>query len=106
IADELKKYLLENFEFQQSIINPGSEALFIYHGHIGKPLLIKVYYVTDINQQNILIKLIDEFFKTQNKNQRKVLFYEGESWIKGETAAGYITHHRGEEKILKEIFIK
>src|SRR5690606_19181297 len=44
IADELKKYLLENFEFQQSIINPGSEALFIYPGHIGKPLLIKVYY--------------------------------------------------------------
>ena len=106
IADELKKYLLENFEFQQSIINPDSEALFIYLGHIGEPLLIKIYYVTDLNQQNILIKLIDEFFQKQDKKQRKILFHESESWIKGTTEAGYVTHHRGEEKILKEIIIK
>lgn len=106
ITDELKKYLLENFKFQQSIINPDSEALFIYPGHIGGPLLVKVYYVTVPNEQNILIKLIDEFFQTQSKNQRKILFYESESWIKGETADGYITHSRGVEKILKEVFIK
>lgn len=106
IAGELKKYLLENFEFQQSIINPGSEALFIYPGHIGEPLLIKIYYVVVSNEQNMLIKLIDEFFQKQDKKQRKILFYESESWIKGKTDAGYITHHRGEEKILKEIFIK
>ena len=106
IADELKKHLLKSFEFQQSIINPDSKALFIYPGHIGKPLLIQIYYVTTLNEQNMLIKLIEEFLQKLEKKQRKILFYESESWIKGKTAEGYETHHRGQEKILKEVFIK
>lgn len=106
VADKLKKRLLEKYEFQKSIINPDTEALFIYPGHIGEPLLIKVYYVTDLNEQNVLTKYIEDFFQEQNRNQRKILFYESESWIKGETTEGYETHHRGKEKILKEVFIK
>lgn len=106
VISELKNYLLENFEFQPSIIHPGSEAFFLYQGHIGEALLIKIYYVIASNDQNEVVKLIDEFFQKQDKKQRKILFYESESWIKGTTEAGYVTHHRGEEKILKEIIIK
>ena len=104
--DNLEKFLLEKFEFEQSVIVPDHKALFISAGHINQALTIEIYYVTELDKLNILINLIEEFFKDQNRNQRKIRFYERENWIEKKSPGGYKINSRGQEKIIQEILIK
>ena len=111
IIEKLRKYLLERIDFKQSVITTDQKALFINDGYIKEPLLITIYYVMDTDQQNHILELIDAFFKTQKKTQRKVIFIEKENWIKEEHYSEEhkiksVSHHRGEETIIKTITIK
>lgn len=105
IVDELKAYLLQNFIFEQSIVNTDVKALFISLGDISKPLLIKTYYVVEERKQEELLGFIHTFFESIEKTQCKIQFLEKEVWIetKGEKSTSY---SRGEEKVIKEVLMK
>ena len=105
--EELREILTSNYKFQK-FQNPyikNQDALFISSGGITYPFSIKFYYVTTQEDQNKLLKLIDDFFEEIPQKQRKISFYEAENWIT-EEKGNKIHEYRGEEKLLLEKIVK
>lgn len=105
--ESLKNILLSNYDFQ-NFKNPylkKQKALILRGGGISYPLSISMYYVTDQEDQNRLLKLIEDFFKDIPQKQRKISFYESDNWIseeEGNTVRGY----SGEKILLLEKIVK
>ncbi|WP_118973890.1 hypothetical protein [Taibaiella koreensis] len=78
----LETYLTGHFTFATSeYIRPGEPALFLRQGNISSPLEIAIYHVTEAHEQEALLQLIDHFFASIEKFQRRVCFFEKETWI-------------------------
>lgn len=105
--EELRKLLISRYKFK-NFKNPYINTLKAFHitsGGISYPFSIKFYYVTSEEDQNLLLKLIDNFFEEIPEKQRKISFYESEIWIREEEENG--THeYKGEEKLLFETVVK
>jgi len=104
---ELKEMLTSNYEFQNFKM-PYINTLKAFHitgGGISYPFSIKFYYVTRKEDQNKLLKLIDNFFKEIPRKQRKISFYEAENWII-EKDGNKTNEYKGEEKLLLERIVK
>ena len=108
-VDELKKSLTDNFLFQKSIYwesyFQNCPAIFLQSGSFTRPLTIQIYYVTSEIEQNPIIKFIDKFLSQTELNQAKIVFLESENWIRTDNSTGTVSFHRGEEKVLKTVFL-
>jgi hypothetical protein len=91
IIDKLYEYLLnsypfelklydDNYNYSYSLPNTkGIKALEVYQGHILTPLTISVWYVTEKKEQELVLSIIKDFFKQEEKYQRRIVFYEAET---------------------------
>jgi hypothetical protein len=107
--DELKASLLTNFKFQNSvdvkIYRQEHSAVFLQAGSFTSPLTIKIYYVFSEKEQSLILDFVNELLSKTESNQAKIMFLESENWIKTEHPSGTISHFKGEEKILKEVYL-
>jgi hypothetical protein len=119
IIDKLYEYLLgaypfklklydDDYRYSYSLPNTkGIKALEVHYGYILRPLTISVWYVTEKEQQKLVLNIIEQFFKQEQeeKYQRKVIFYEAETpriEIENEAEGwGYTT--KEDEVVLLEI---
>jgi hypothetical protein len=100
----LEEYLVGNFDFQPSLLEPQEQkrAVFVFAGSYRKPMTVAVYYVTRADKQDLIVKLISEFLADFSLNQSRIVFYEAE--LTNTSSLTGVTR-RGEERILREIFV-
>jgi hypothetical protein len=107
IVESLRNILnrtIESKKFRK--YNLKSENLFhLKSGGISYPLSIKFYYITEKEDQEKLLKQIEDFFKDIPQKQRQVRFYESENWITKKDQYG-ILKYKGDETILFEDLIR
>ena len=109
---QLEAYLKTYFtfpEFRYSIFHqdqPDRSAIQVSKGNIRKPLSIDVYYITEQDQQQQLIQLVDTFFERIAKRQRLIRFYEKEDVICKTLPNGGHSQERREGNVLREVEIK
>lgn len=106
-AKFLYNYLIEKFEFRESIapksyIFPEHRAICFRPGTFTRPFTITIYYVAEESRQDEMLKAIDGFLKPTGKDQVKVTFYEAENWVSLITPQGFAIERREEEIILRE----
>jgi len=107
IINRLKQVLIRNYQFQKSRIPfiSSFDAFHIASGGVSYPLSIKIYYVTQEQDQKKLIRLINDFFEKIPQKQRKISFYESENWIIEKSKNG-IHQYRGQEQLLLEQIVR
>jgi len=85
--------------------SPGSRSL------ITVPIMVWIYYVTSRDDQDKLIRVLEELRKTKNMKPIKVRFYAEENWttsgpvintVEGPAQSG----DRGPEHPIREVMIK
>jgi len=98
----LKGYLLETSTESYEM----TRACQINSGWIKCPLTIKIYGIENQEEQNTLLKIIDDYFKEIPEKQRKIMFLESLNWIvtkKTDDSYGVIeSKTRDTEKLLSE----
>jgi hypothetical protein len=106
--DDLKDYLARKFKFRHTIIEPDGHrlALFVEGGNYRKPMTVKVYYVIDANEQDLIVSLVTDFIKDIELNQCRIVFLETEVWNTwSNPEKGVSGGSRGPEKLLREVFV-
>ena len=108
-VDELEQKLKDNFIFQKSVVwetrFQDRASVFVSAGAYSYPLTIQIYYKTDENEQNKIVQFVDDFLQKTKLNQAKIEFWEAENWIATENRFGLHNYHRGEEKLLREVYL-
>lgn len=107
--EELEEKLKDNFNFEKSVFwktqFQDRASIFVRAGAFSYPLQIQIYYIIDENKQNEIIRFVEDFLQDAELNQAKVEFWEVENWIATENRFGLNNYHRGEEKLLREVFL-
>lgn len=99
----LEVYLNTHFTFKKSkIAHLDRAAFFTQYGGISYPFSIKFYYVTQQEEQDQLLDLVESFYEPIPKKERLIQFYEAENILT--KADGSLS--RGEEKLLLKKLIK
>ena len=98
VIEKLESFLRANYQFKKSknryLQEYNYDSLCVVSGSIIEPLKIMIYYVVEEQEQKYILKMINQFFEGIELNQRKVQFFEEE------------TYEFSERKLLLEVIVK